>query len=192
MKCSWCDSTYATSGNDYIEYNVEHLAKNIEAINCKHITITGGEPLLQASALNQLLNGLNKTHRFSIETNGSVFDEDISKLIKRLDVLTISPKLALINKNAEYVNNIKMIIHNKSFFTHPVLKFVYESNKDLEIINGIIKEIEWQILPDVYLMPEGKTFDVNKYEEVIEVCKEYNFKFSPRLQNIVWGPTRGV
>lgn len=192
MGCHFCDSTYATTGNDYIDYNIEHLAKDIEAIDCKHITITGGEPLLHANELNHLLNSLNKTYKISIETNGSEFNEEVVKLLKRLDVLTISPKLHGIMQNPDYIYNIKKIIHNRASFTHPVLKFVYEEIKDLEIIKNVIKEVEWSVLHDVYLMPEGKTFDVDKYKEVIEVCKKYNFRFSPRLQNIVWGPARGV
>jgi 7-cyano-7-deazaguanosine (preQ0) biosynthesis protein QueE len=192
LSCSWCDSSYATNSDTFKEYKPIELAQEIEEIDCKHITLTGGEPLLQSESILQMLNALHKLYTISIETNGSIYDEQVKKLLKRLDILTISPKLNYINYRPDYIQNIKNLIHNTGKYTHPILKFVYEKESDIELINNIIREIEWHIMPNVYLMPEGKTFDVDKYKEVIEVCKKYNFKFSPRLQNIVWGSARGV
>ncbi len=73
LKCSYCDTIYAQDKNSGIEMSNEEILMKIEKIGCRKITITGGEPLLQAVNLSGLLVELDKRNYWvSIETNGSL------------------------------------------------------------------------------------------------------------------------
>jgi 7-carboxy-7-deazaguanine synthase len=69
LRCRYCDTQYAYEPGDPTQ--VGEILQQLNRINCSHVTITGGEPLLQketpllVSAL--LQNGFN----ISMETNGS-------------------------------------------------------------------------------------------------------------------------
>jgi len=69
LRCRYCDTQYAYEPGDPTQ--VGDIVQQLNRMNCSHVTITGGEPLLQkdtpmlVSAL--LQNGLY----ISVETNGS-------------------------------------------------------------------------------------------------------------------------
>ncbi len=46
----------------------------------------------------------------------------------------------------------------------------------------------------IYLMPLSSTRDefIERSPEVVELCKEFGFSFSPRLQLIIWNRRTGV
>src|SRR3989338_8409922 len=56
LKCSWCDTKYTWHPDfrDNYEENLPELFKNIKKYQCKHIVITGGEPMLQQDAISAI------------------------------------------------------------------------------------------------------------------------------------------
>jgi len=77
LKCSYCDTVYAQQVNANTEFM--RIDKVIQSIRYDKITITGGEPLLQAVPLRHLLVCLdgnarqcNKIMYITIETNGTI------------------------------------------------------------------------------------------------------------------------
>lgn len=197
FNCKWCDSTYATFGGSYREYsNVYSLARDIQKFGHRHITITGGEPTIQADFLYEAVKYLkeNKIIDYvSIETNGSIYNSDVALLIREINgATTISPKLAMLDNIEGYKASIINIAKSVEVHERPVLKFVYEENTNIDTIIDIADMVKRNVNPYVYLMPEGTRFNKEKYEKTINVCKKYNFRFSPRLHNIVWGYKKGV
>lgn len=72
LRCAYCDTLYAQEKDSGTEMSVAYIVKEIEKLNCWKVTITGGEPLLQAEELFELLRWLNRNeYRVSVETNGS-------------------------------------------------------------------------------------------------------------------------
>ena len=70
LNCHWCDTGYSRSGGR--EMNLEEILEYIWRINPPYICITGGEPLMQADALEPLLVSLHKRGALiDIETNGT-------------------------------------------------------------------------------------------------------------------------
>jgi 7-carboxy-7-deazaguanine synthase len=65
LRCSYCDTEYAFS--DGKDFSVNEI---MEQVNHSKVTLTGGEPLLQAN-VPQLLAALHG-HEVNIETNGSI------------------------------------------------------------------------------------------------------------------------
>ena len=73
LKCSYCDIPEAQNHKAGQEMTVDEVVEIIRGYECKKVTITGGEPLLQEDAIHELLNRLfPENYRISIETNGTI------------------------------------------------------------------------------------------------------------------------
>ena len=72
LNCPYCDTKYAKDTDGAKAFAPEELKKSILKIfpGYKKITITGGEPLLQATALYNFIKLLEDEYLISIETNG--------------------------------------------------------------------------------------------------------------------------
>ena len=79
LRCVYCDTTYSY-GLD-VEYDTQSaaaVAEDLKQMGNRYITITGGEPLLQAGEVEQLIDLLSSEttpfgpYEFNIETNGSI------------------------------------------------------------------------------------------------------------------------
>ncbi|MDD1700009.1 MAG: radical SAM protein [Methanoregula sp.] len=69
--CRWCDTAYALTGGT--EMSVDAVLDHAVLQNPSYICITGGEPLLQADELEQLLIRLHRLGaEIDIETNGTI------------------------------------------------------------------------------------------------------------------------
>ena len=72
LRCSYCDTKYALSMDSGIDMNVDEVMEKVKDIGISKVTITGGEPLLQAEELFRLTADLTRQgYEISIETNGS-------------------------------------------------------------------------------------------------------------------------
>lgn len=79
LRCRYCDTTYAYEGGESL--SAPAVRERIAALECGRIEFTGGEPLLQAKAID-LMNALAGEGRdVLVETNGS---RDISVLDARI------------------------------------------------------------------------------------------------------------
>ena len=71
LHCRWCDTAYAQSGG--IEMSIDAILEQAWHPKSSYICITGGEPLLQADELKQLLVLLHERGTtIDIETNGTI------------------------------------------------------------------------------------------------------------------------
>ena len=74
------------------------------------------------------------------------------------------------------------------------LKFVVSSERDLEEIDGLLKELRGWTPPDVLLMPEGIDAATlhSRAGWIAEACKSRGFRFCPRLHVELYGNARGT
>lgn len=71
LRCRWCDTSYAWQEESGTEHLTDaQLAAYIRSTGVRHVTLTGGEPLLQKPLLS-LLSRLTD-YEVHVETNGSV------------------------------------------------------------------------------------------------------------------------
>jgi 7-carboxy-7-deazaguanine synthase len=76
LKCLWCDTPESLTGGK--EMSSDSILEQVMRINPPYICITGGEPLLQADEMENLLETLHrKGSLIDIETNGTI---DFSKI----------------------------------------------------------------------------------------------------------------
>lgn len=225
--CTWkdniCDTAYSSFSPESNKMDIQTIANIIRHNigNMLHLVITGGEPLLQAVAINELLELIKDLNLvITVETNGTIFNE---QLFDKIDLISLSPKLSSSvptkekleahqitlgehwlekhNKERLNLNTLQSVIDyvnykntyggNKSY----QLKFVVQSKEDIEEIKKdyLEKLIGW-VPQDIYLMPEGTASECLKEKSlwIIEECIKEGFNFCPRLHVDLFGKARSV
>jgi len=214
LHCIWCDTDYTWNwentnfkhNNDaikgykkykkedqIIELMVPEIVDIVSNMECKHIILTGGEPLIQQRELTELMQELKKIdpdYFFEVETNGTIVP--VTEFDQAIDQYNVSPKLQ--NSAMDHDIRIKpkplelLSRSDKSNF-----KFVVSSETDLEEIILLQKEFNIDS-SKIHLMPEGTTAKQlnEKTRWLVEICKQYNFNFSNRLHVHIWGSKRGI
>lgn len=180
LKCKWCDTKYTWNPKcaDNKQMSIPKIIKAIKKYSCKHLVITGGEPLLQQDQLSELLKKL-KNYTAEIETNGSI----TCKLGKYINQINCSPKL----KNSGNLPYSLKILPTKKV----IYKFVIKTKSDLTEVKAFARK--YKITKDkIWLMPEGtsKTDILKRSKWLIELCKKEGYNFSPRLHIMLYGNKR--
>jgi organic radical activating enzyme len=214
LHCAWCDTDYTwnwvgtrfTHQNDHnpgyqkfdkkqwlVQLRVEEAAEAVRAFPCKNIILTGGEPMLQQSALTalaHLLRSSSPEYRFEVETNGTLIpSEEFDSVV---DQYNVSPKL----ENSCNSRRLREKPAALRFFAHSpktAFKFVVSHQSDLDEVLGLLHSYA---IPaqKVWLMPEGTSAaDLNnKRPWLVEICKAHGFCYSDRLHVQIWGSKKGV
>ncbi len=172
LKCTWCDTKY-TWHPDVQDNFVAPLKKVFSEIRkypaCKHLVITGGEPMLQQPVISAIRREF-PDYYIEVETNGS----QVVRCFEDVDLFTVSYKTS---------NSGNPPYEIKTRNEKCVYKFVVCSEGDFNEIEKVIQQYK---LPadKIFLMPEGVTREeiFNKQQLVLERCKKMGYRFSPRLQ----------
>ena len=195
LRCRWCDTKYAWSGSAGTEYTVEQVKGKFESYRTNHIVITGGEPMTNPE-LPELLKALaGENLHITIETSGIKFVPDLP-----CDLMSISPKLS----NSTPTEPDLALQHEKMRFDLPALqqlidnyryqlKFVVDGPDDIQEIEECLTNLKNVNHGKVFLMPQAVRLDeyLAKSKITAELCKQTGFRFSPRLQILLWNNERG-
>lgn len=180
LRCTWCDSKFTWHLKSGKKMKTEEVIKAIQKYPAKHLVITGGEPLIQQSALKELLS---KIHGYYVEmeTSGSLK----SHLDEYIDQYNCSPKL---NNSGNKAIHLEKFPEKKTYY-----KFVVSKPENLSEIKIFITKNK--LNPEkIILMPEGVTKRelAKKSLWLSEICKKENLRLSPRLHINIWGNKRKV
>lgn len=165
LDCSWCDTPYSWDWSRY-DRKVEVTADTIENVAAvierkwgdvpeAGLCVTGGEPLLQQTALAALLLALPSGHRVTVETNGTrapSFD-----LQAQVDGWVVSPKLANsgIAEDRRLRWDVLDVYSSMEKLGHDVaFKFVVQEPYDLAEIEAVVDAADIAGRA-VWVMPEG-------------------------------------
>lgn len=70
LRCTWCDTTYSFGRGT--SYALDDIIALVESLGCRHVCVTGGEPLLQKD-VHLLMKALcDRGFVLSLETGGSL------------------------------------------------------------------------------------------------------------------------
>ena len=197
LRCVWCDTPYTSWSPEGSDWAVERIMETVATFPASHVVVTGGEPMIapQMVDLTELLRerGLHIT----IETAGTVHAP------VACDLMSISPKL----KNSTPVERDGgrwAVQHDRLRWQPAVLKelmsvcdyqfkFVIAAPDDLEEVEQMRQDLRAP-RAKVLLMPEGTNPETIRQRGLwlAEICKEYGYRFSPRLHVDLWGDKRGV
>jgi len=200
LHCSYCDTPYTWGKDTDLKIGLgitlitlEKLAKDIEKLwpktnkKYKTLVITGGEPLLQKEAIDNLMKLLPDWF-VEIETNGTIMPT--KKQLEECQ-FNCSPKLSNSGNDEIRINGkvLKVINKNDSQF-----KFVIRNEEDVkEIERDFIKPYKLDT-EKIILMPEGVSVkELRKHAlAVVDICLEKGYRLLDRLQINIWGKKRRV
>ncbi len=158
LNCSWCDTKYTWDWSRYDPKKVSEripvpeLARWVGGEDVDLMVITGGEPMLQQSAMTALSAGVPDHVRVQVETNGTQVPEPA--LVELVDLWVVSPKLA--NSGMGYDRRIiPPALAGLMATGRAAFKFVVtDPDTDFDEITGLVQRFG---LDPVWVMPEGDT-----------------------------------
>lgn len=187
LRCSYCDTMYGVEGNQYNRMSLDEILNVCYTFDLRHVTVTGGEPLIQPNIKELILELARNGFEVNIETNGAV---DISPYSLASNVF-----ITMDYKCPSSGMEDKMLLVNFSYLRKKdVLKFVVGSMEDLERARQLINEYYLTFSCNVYFSPvfgniEPKTI----VEYVLDHPELSNAYVQVQLHKIIWDPEqRGV
>ena len=201
LDCAWCDTpfTWDWSGKNgppqdrsaLERLTVEQVVERVEAIPYRrNLVITGGEPLVQQTALVPLVHQLwNLGYTIEVETNGTLApDQGLLGMVW----WNVSPKLPHSGVPLERAWKPDLL-HAwwLSETTGMAFKFVVQSPEDVELVADLVEQAD---LPadQVWIMPEGRRpVTLVGRQACAERALELGFNYTGRLHVMLWGDVRG-
>lgn len=183
LHCTWCDSKHSWAHG--LPLPAAQVAERLLAFPCRHYVITGGEPLLQAAELEQLLNLLPRECYVEIETNGTL--PPPPALAARVQQWNISPKLGHSGNGSRAVNPAALA----AFAALPGawFKFVVQGEQDWPQIAALHLPADRLIL-----MPcaDNRADLLALLPSVADMALRHGVRLGNRLHTILWDRTPGV
>lgn len=127
LRCQYCDTSYAFQGGQVT--SLEEIISKTASYNCKHICVTGGEPLAQPNCQVLIRRLCELGYSVSIETSGAM---DVSILDKRAHIVM---DLKTPDSSEEAKNKYSNIQYLKAT---DEIKFVICSRSDYDWARGIL------------------------------------------------------
>lgn len=205
LACVWCDTAYTwhfhgddrphRSGTTHdrranqLTLPVAEVAERIRALGQERLVVTGGEPILQAGPLTELLEMLDDMS-VEIETNGTT--RAPPRLDIRIDQYNVSPKLAHSGNPSE----LALIPERLAAYAadpRAFFKFVIASAEDVDEVLALQRAYA---IPSarIFLMPEGTDSAALRARKqwLVPLCLDHGFRLSDRLHIHLFGDTRGT
>ncbi len=117
LDCAYCDTAYARDTGTAMDMGA--VMREIEQYpSADHVTVTGGEPMLQTATVILLKRILDRGWKCQMETNGSILLKDVPEKVRKIvDVKTPSSGEAdsFEMRNLKYLTDrdeIKFVISN--------------------------------------------------------------------------------
>ena len=182
--CSYCDSTYATEGDDYTLMSMEEIINEVYNKGFFRGTLTGGEPLNNEFAYDLVLELRNRGYEVNIETNGSFPIDRFSHLNNT--IITMDYKC--------YSSGMtdKMDVDNFMYLRRQdVLKFVVGDINDLNQMRDILNQ--YRIYCNVFVSPVFGKIDPKDIVTYLLDNNLENVRLQLQMHKIIWDPNmRGV
>lgn len=200
LRCVWCDTPYASWNPTGTEMSIEEILTAVTQHPATHVVLTGGEPMV-AKGIHDLAARLHELGKhITIETAGTIAPNGIA-----CDLASLSPKLAHSTPSAEKAGAWSArherdrwqpeIIRSWLDHCDYQLKFVVRTPQDVaEIIDLLEKNTIVVPAHKILLMPEGTDTEALRHAapQVAEWCKQYGFRYTPRLHIDLYGNTMGT
>ncbi|RDU24289.1 putative 7-carboxy-7-deazaguanine synthase QueE [Anaerosacchariphilus polymeriproducens] len=184
LHCSYCDTLWANQkdcGTE--ELTREEIADYIKSTGIHHVTLTGGEPLLQNNII-QLIESLLEVSnvKIEIETNGSIDLLPIKQRFNERVTLTMDYKLPS-SRMEQYMK----IENLSSLQKEDVVKFVVSTIADLEHAKQVIYQNRLLEKTNVYISPVYGKIQLEDIVEWMKMNQLNKATLQMQLHKIIWG-----
>jgi organic radical activating enzyme len=196
LHCSWCDTKYTW---DFERYRYEEevreqpaaeVAQLVNAAPSRRLVLTGGEPLLQQRALNELFARLAPDIAVEVETNGTIVPEPAA--LSRVNQWNVSPKLANAGDPEQFRIRPDALAALRDS-GRAFLKLVVKDEGDFAEADALVARLAWP-RDRISLMPEAADREQLRARSfaVAEAARTRSYRFSSRLHLELWGGRRGT
>lgn len=179
LRCQYCDTAYAFHGGQQV--SIDDIISKIQSFNCRHVCVTGGEPLAQPACVELLKKLCDENFIVSIETSGA---RDISLVDLRVMIVMDlkTPDSGECDKN-----KISNITHLKP---SDQIKFVLCSRNDYEWATAMISQHKLNDITQVLFSPSWGQLDPTQLADWI-IKDRLNVRFQLQLHKILWNDAPG-
>ena len=189
LRCSWCDSAYTFNPDKNSKwYSIFDAVEKVKSYGIKHITITGGEPLLEENKewmTSFIEDLLMSDFEIDIETNGAVNLFYWKEKFQASNVIFIMDWKAPASKMNRF-----MIEKNLSYLDKGDIVKIVVTDSDFEEVERVLKigtEAE------IYISPVFGQVTMSKIPEFVLEHKNENIRCQIQMHKIFWNPDkRGV
>ncbi len=198
LRCWFCDTPYTSWDPIGEDISVNAIMSRLSQWDCQHVVLTGGEPMLFAEMLPLCDRLRAENYHITIETAGTLY------LPLQCDLMSISPKTTNSAPNI-HEHPYWHQRHQRTRFAPNVIrqllehhqcqiKFVIDSEDDLDEVSAYIKQFPELSLRQIYLMPQGTSpAELAAREDWLKPnCEQQGFHYCPRRQIEWFGCVQGT
>ena len=165
MHCVWCDTPHSIGDTTrhYKEYSLDGLVGEINQLwgQCHSVSLTGGEPLMQADFINALTPILRSLRMpVYLETNG-VLPRELAQVIDGVDMIAMDIKLPSSTQCKPYWQEHEeflKIAKKKDLFIKAVISSVTTKEDVLraaDLVSRITPDVPFILQPNYFDMKDG-------------------------------------
>jgi organic radical activating enzyme len=184
MHCVWCDTpgSIGDGKREYKEMNGEDLLAQVDKLyeGCHSVSITGGEPLVQAEFLRGFCHALKRSgKKIYLDTNGTLPDA-LQLIVNDVDIIAMDLKLPSSTQQKAYWSEHKKFLKiatEKEVF----VKVVISLNTDAEEVLKAAKLVA-QIDPTILFILQPNYHDMKK--GVIAQCEAHQKSCAKYLKDV--------
>lgn len=184
LRCAWCDTEYVLYEGE--DLTVEQVVERVAAYGCGLVEVTGGEPLMQAEAVELLEQLLAEGYEVLLETGGSLPVNKVPRqVIKIVDFKT--PSSGMVQKNLWSIL--------KDLAPHDEVKFVIGDREDYDWARARLAEYNLTRRHTVLFAPVFGRLEPRTLAEWIlaDPPPGRPVRLQLQLHKAIWGPdARGV
>ena len=206
LRCSYCDTPFASWSPEGEELSVEEIALRAEQLaapagqggSVGHVVVTGGEPMLYAELIPLCRRLREGGKHMTIETAGTLY------LPVECDLMSISPKLR--NSTPAAAGDARWTWRHETARHAPdvvrrlvrqydyQVKFVVDRPEDLGEVEAYLTELPEIDRARAMLMPQGIDAEdlAEKAAWIEPYCTRHGLTYCPRRQIEWFGSRRGT
>src|SRR5512137_1696153 len=174
LRCAYCDTPQAYEKGE--QMSLQEITKTVSKMRCRHVCLTGGEPLAQKDATKLVEMLLDNGYQLVLETNGAMPLDDLPCV----ENLTISMDI----KCPSSGESEKMLFENIEILgPTDQLKFIIQDDADYAYAKEILNKYSPKC--EIIFTPVGGK-DLRSLAE--KVLKEsLDVRVLPQLHKFIWG-----
>jgi 7-carboxy-7-deazaguanine synthase len=179
LRCGYCDTAYAFSGGEKL--SLEQILQQVARYNTRYVTVTGGEPLAQATCNLLMVRLLDAGYQVSLETSGAL---DVSavdtRVVKVMDLK--SPSSGEMARN-RYENLQFLTVSDQ-------IKFVIADAADYAWAKQQLEQYQLSSRCEVLFSPVMGVMSPTELADRI-LADQLPVRFQIQLHKYLWNDARG-
>jgi 7-carboxy-7-deazaguanine synthase len=179
LRCHYCDTEYAFQGGERI--TIDTVLQQVANNGVRHVTVTGGEPLVQKEVYPLMKQLCDVGYKVSVETGGMVDISEVDSRVERVVDLK-TPASGEVEQN--HWDNLNLLTKQDQ------LKVVIQDRADYEWFLPILKQHQLDQRCEVLLSPVQGVLEPSLLAEWI-LQDKLNVRFQLQLHKILWGNETG-